>query len=94
MKQDEPVLNFKGKIITEKGFNEAFGLTLKRLRGKYDYKPLSANQETGLDRKFLYDLEDGSKGASLFTLFRIASGTEATPTDIVHELENILEEVL
>jgi len=92
MKQDEPVLNFKGRSITEGQFNEAFGLTLKRLRGKYDYRPLTANQETGLDRKFLYDLEGGAKGASLFTLFRLASGTEATAADIVRELECILEE--
>lgn len=89
-KLDEPGLVIGATIIGEATFNRCFGRVLARLRGTDDFSPTRTAQHTGLDRAFLYAVEKGEKGVSLFTLFRIASAAKATAPQIAELLEQEL----
>jgi len=92
-KPDELLLLHAGTHISEDSFNQAFGRILSKLRGSDDFNPTRTNQYAGLDRSFLYAIERGEKGVSLFTLFRIASASKLTASEIVRHLELALEEI-
>lgn len=74
----------------EAAFNARFGRVLAKLRGTDDFSPTRTSQQTGLDRAFLYAVERGEKGISLFSLFRIASASKLSPSEIVRKLEREL----
>jgi len=63
---------------------------LAKLRGSDDFNPTRTAQHSGVDRSFLYAVERGEKGVSLFTLFRIASASKLSATDMVRRLEQEL----
>ncbi|HNY42962.1 MAG TPA: hypothetical protein PKJ41_21335 [Bryobacteraceae bacterium] len=89
-KLDEPGLAVGTTLVGEDTFNRCFGRVLARLRGTDDFNPTRTAQHTGLDRAFLYAVEKGEKGVSLFTLFRIASASKVAPSQIVDLLEQEL----
>lgn len=91
-KIDERLLFHAGNHYSEKEFNLLFGRVLSSLRGSDDFNPTRTAQHAGLDRAFLYAIEQGEKGASLFTLFRIASASKTTASEIVARLESVLVE--
>ena len=75
-KIDERLLWHGGTHIDEAAFNRVFGRVLAKLRGSDDFNPTRTAQHSGLDRAFLYAIERGEKGISLFTLFRLASASK------------------
>jgi CubicO group peptidase (beta-lactamase class C family) len=87
---DERLLWHEGEPVEESKFNRAFGRVLAQLRGSDDFNPTRTAQHSGVDRAFLYALEKGEKGVSLFTLFRIASASKQSASSIVHLLEQEL----
>ena len=89
-KQDERLLRLGRAHIDEATFDLIFGRVLARLRGSDDFNPTRTAQHSGVDRSFLYAVERGEKGVSLFTLFRIASASKITATEIVRRLEQEL----
>lgn len=89
-KQDERLLWLGHAHIDEAAFNRVFGRVLAKLRGTDDFNPTRTAQHSGLDRAFLYAVERGEKGISLFTLFRIASASKLSATDILHRMEQEL----
>lgn len=89
-KLDERLLWQGGAHIDEATFNRVFGRVLAKLRGSDDFNPTRTAQHSGLDRAFLYAIERGEKGVSLFTLFRLASASKQTAAEIVHLLEQEL----
>ena len=86
-KIDEPLLRIGTHAISETTFNRLVGRVLARMRGTDDFNPTRTAQHTGIDRAFLYSIEKGEKGVSLFTLFRIASASKLTPARIVQLLD-------
>ena len=89
-KQDERLLWLGSTYIDEATLNKSFGRVLAKLRGSDDFNPTRTAQHSGLDRAFLYAIERGEKGISLFTLFRIASASKISAADIVRKLEQEL----
>src|SRR5690606_24425455 len=89
-KNDERLLWLGGAHIDEATLNRVFGRVLAKLRGSDDFNPTRTAQHSGLDRAFLYAIERGEKGISLFTLFRIASASKLSAADIVRRLEQEL----
>lgn len=89
-KQDERLLWLGRAHIDETTFDRVFGRVLAGLRGSDDFNPTRTAQHTGVDRSFLYAVERGEKGVSLFTLFRIASASKLSAADIVRRLEQEL----
>ncbi|HLP25999.1 MAG TPA: hypothetical protein VK477_09995 [Acidobacteriota bacterium] len=87
---DDRLLWHEGVPVEERAFNRAFGRVLAQLRGSDDFNPTRTAQHSGVDRAFLYALEKGEKGVSLFTLFRIASASKQSASAIVHLLEREL----
>lgn len=87
---DERLLWLGGAAIDEATLNRTFGRVLAKLRGSDDFNPTRTSQHSGLDRAFLYAVERGEKGISLFTLFRIASASKLSASDIVRRLEQEL----
>lgn len=87
---DERLLWYEGEPLDESAFNHAFGRVLAQLRGSDDFNPTRTAQHSGVDRAFLYAVEKGEKGVSLFTLFRIASASKQSASAIVHLLEQEL----
>lgn len=84
---DERLLWHAGEHTTEPEFNRAVGRALAKLRGSDDFSPNRTAQHTGLDRSFLYAVERGEKGISLFSLFRIASAAKVTAAEIVERVD-------
>jgi len=91
-KPDERLLLHAGSHFNEADFNRVFGQLLSTLRGSDDFNPTRTTQHSGLDRAFLYAIERGEKGISLFTLFRIASASKLSAAEIVARLEASLKE--
>jgi len=91
-KLDERLLLHAGTHFSESDFNRVFGQLLSTLRGSDDFNPTRTTQHSGLDRAFLYAIERGEKGVSLFTLFRIASASKLSAAQIVARLEESLKE--
>ncbi len=89
-KFDERLLWHGGAHIDEAAFNRVFGRVLGKLRGSDDFNPTRTAQHSGLDRAFLYAIERGEKGISLFTLFRLASASKQSAAEIVRLLEQEL----
>jgi hypothetical protein len=89
-KHDERLLWLGDAHIDEATLNKIFGRVLAKLRGTDDFNPTRTAQHSGLDRAFLYAVERGEKGISLFTLFRIASASKLSASDIVRRLEQEL----
>ncbi|GEM_PF-4159538 len=89
-KLDERLLWHDGTPIDEATFNRVFGRVLAKLRGSDDFNPTRTAQHSGLDRAFLYAVERGEKGVSLFSLFRIASASKLSAADLVRLLEEEL----
>lgn len=89
-KQDERLLWLGRAHIDEDTFDRVFGRVLAKLRGSDDFSPTRTAQHSGLDRSFLYAVERGEKGISLFTLFRIASASKLSAADLVRLLEQEL----
>ncbi|MBL9217493.1 MAG: helix-turn-helix transcriptional regulator [Opitutaceae bacterium] len=89
-KHDERLLWLGDTHIDEATLNRVFGRVLARLRGSDDFSPTRTAQHSGLDRAFLYAVERGEKGISLFTLFRIASASKLSASDIIRRLEQEL----
>ncbi|MBI3885857.1 MAG: hypothetical protein HY302_09050 [Opitutae bacterium] len=89
-KLDERLLWHGDAHIDEATFNRIFGRVLAKLRGSDDFNPTRTAQHSGLDRAFLYAIERGEKGVSLFTLFRIASASKQSPAEIVRLLDREL----
>jgi len=87
---EEILLWHDGSPINESAFNRVFGRVLARLRGSDDFNPTRTAQHSGLDRSFLYAVERGTKGVSLFTLFRLASASKLSAAAIVSLLEEEL----
>lgn len=92
-KLDERLLLHCGNHFTEEEFNRHFGRVLSSLRGSDDFSPTRTAQHAGVDRAFLYAVEKGEKGISLFTLFRIASVSKVSASEIVARLDASLGEV-
>ncbi len=89
-KQDERLLWLGRAHIDETTFDRVFGRVLAKLRGSDEFNPTRTAQHAGIDRSFLYAIERGEKGVSLFTLFRIASASKLSATDMVRLLEQEL----
>jgi hypothetical protein len=89
---DERLLLYAGCHFSESAFNQAFGKILGTLRGSDDFNPTRTNQYAGVDRAFLYAIEKGEKGISLFTLFRIASASKMPASEMIARLEMALSE--
>ena len=89
-KQDERLLWLGSAHLDESAFNRVFGRVLAKLRGSDDFNPTRTAQHSGVDRAFLYAVERGEKGISLFTLFRIASASKLAPSDIIRRFEQEL----
>ena len=89
-KQDERLLWLGRAHIDEATFDRVFGRVLAKLRGSDDFNPTRTAQHAGIDRSFLYAIERGEKGVSLFTLFRIASASKISASDMVRLLEEEL----
>ncbi len=87
---DERLLWHGGAHVDEATFNRIFGRVLAKLRGSDDFNPTRTAQHSGLDRAFLYAIERGDKGISLFTLFRIASASKLTAAEIIRLFEQEL----
>jgi transcriptional regulator with XRE-family HTH domain len=86
-KKDERLLWFGDAHLDEATFNRVFGRVLAKLRGSDDFNPTRTAQHSGVDRAFLYAVERGEKGISLFTLFRIASASKLAPAEIIRRFE-------
>jgi hypothetical protein len=91
-KLDERLLLYGGTHFSEADFNRIFGQLLSTLRGSDDFNPTRITQHSGLDRAFLYAVEKGEKGISLFSLFRIASASKLTASEMIGRLEHLLDE--
>ena len=89
-KKDERLLSLGDAYVDEVTFNRVFGRVLAKLRGSDDFNPTRTAQHSGVDRAFLYAVEKGEKGISLFTLFRIASASKLSPAEIIRKLEQDL----
>jgi hypothetical protein len=89
-KLDERILVMGSHAIDEPTFNRIFGRVLSKIRGTDDFNPTRTAQHAGIDRAFLYEVEKGKKGVSLFTLFRVASASKLSPSQIVQLLEQEL----
>ena len=89
-KQEERLLWLGSAHFDEATLNRVFGRVLAKLRGSDDFNPTRTAQHSGLDRAFLYAVERGEKGISLFTLFRIASASKLSAADIIRRLEQEL----
>ena len=86
-KIDERLLNYADNHFSEAEFNRIVGRLLSTLRGSDDFNPTRTTQYAGIDRAFLYAIERGEKGISLFTLFRIASASKLPASEMVARLE-------
>ena len=89
-KKDERLLWTGDAHVDEATFNRVFGRVLAKLRGSNDFNPTRTAQQSGVDRAFLYAVEKGEKGISLFTLFRIASASKLSPAEIIRKFEHEL----
>ena len=89
-KKDERLLWTGDAHVDEATFNRVFGRVLVKLRGSNDFNPTRTAQQSGVDRAFLYAVEKGEKGISLFTLFRIASASKLSPAEIIRKFEQEL----
>jgi hypothetical protein len=89
-KQDERLLWLGDAHVDEATFNRVFGRVLAKLRGSDDFNPTRTAQHSGVDRAFLYAVERGEKGISLFTLFRIASASKLSSAEIIRRFEQEL----
>ena len=89
-KTDERLLWLGDAHLDEATFNRVFGRVLAKLRGSDDFNPTRTAQHSGVDRAFLYAVEKGEKGISLFTLFRIASASKLSAAEIIRKFEQEL----
>ena len=89
-KINDRLLIYKSHGIDVATFNKLFGRVLGKMRGTDDFDLTRTSQNVGLDRAFLYAVEKGEKGVSLFTLFRLASNSKLSASEIVGLLEKEL----
>lgn len=67
--------------------DQAFGRVLRRLRTEAGLSQEALGLASGNGRTFVSQLERGERGASLKTLFRLASVLGKTPSQMVKLLE-------
>lgn len=69
------------------GIEEAFGSVLIRLRSQSSWTQERLSFESGIDRSFLSELENGHKAPSLATVFRVAAAIGVSASDLVRMVE-------
>jgi transcriptional regulator with XRE-family HTH domain len=68
----------------------AFGIVLRRLRGKHGDSQDSFAHRTGYHRNYIGQLERGEKSPSLSALFTLARSCEMQPSEILKMMEKLL----
>ena len=66
---------------------QAFGHTLRRLRTERHLSQETLSFESGIDRSYLSELENGHKAPSLATVFRLADALDMSPSSFISEIE-------
>ena len=69
---------------------EAFGLTLRKIRLKRGLSQQALADKSGYHRTYIGFLEGGHKSPSLRTLFNIAATLQVQPSMIVASVERLL----
>lgn len=64
---------------------EAFGIQVKLLRRNNGMTQEELAQQSGLAIRFLQDIEAGNKLASIKTTFKIASGLNVSPAELLKD---------
>lgn len=74
----------------ERVIDLAFGAVVRELREERGDSQERIGLETGAGRTFIGQLERGTKGASLKTLFRLADYFDMAPSEVVMRVEREL----
>ena len=69
---------------------EAFGLTLRRIRRKRGLSQQGLADKSGYHRTYIGLLEGGQKRPSLRTIFNIAATLQVKPSEILKEVERLV----
>jgi len=69
---------------------EAFGAVIRRLRKERNYSQEQLSLASFLDRTFISHIEGGKQQPSLVSLFALASALDVMPSDIISEVEIVL----
>lgn len=69
---------------------QAFGLTLRRIRSKQGLSQQVLADKSGYHRTYIGLLERGQKSPSLRTLFNIAATLQVPPSDMLASVERIV----
>jgi transcriptional regulator with XRE-family HTH domain len=70
---------------------QAFGLTLRRIRLKRGLSQQGLADKSGYHRTYIGLLEGGQKSPSLRTIFNIATTLQVKPSEIVKGVERLVE---
>lgn len=62
---------------------KAFGATLVQLRKQAGKNRMDISRESGLDYRFMQDLESGKKQPSLTTILLLAAALEVSPDKLI-----------
>jgi transcriptional regulator with XRE-family HTH domain len=79
--------NFEEIYLT---IEEAFGLTLQKLRKARKISQEELGLESGYHRTYISQLERGQKSPSLKAIFKLATALKAVPSEIVLTVEKTL----
>lgn len=69
---------------------EAFGAVIRRLRRERNLSQEQLSQASFLDRTFISHIEGGKQQPSMVSLFALAAALNVLPSDIISEVEIIL----
>lgn len=70
---------------------QGFGLTLRRIRLKQGLSQQRLADKSGYHRTYIGMLEGGQKSPSLRTIFDIATTLNVKPSEIVKQVERLVE---
>lgn len=70
---------------------EAFGIVLKEYRNKMSISQEKLAFNSALDRTYISLLERGKRNPTLAIIFKIAEGLKIKPSELIYEVERLVE---
>lgn len=73
--------------------SEAFGVILKKHRNNLNISQEQLADKCDLDRTFISLLERGKRNPTIETLFKVSIALETLPSEVIKEIEQLLNNI-
>lgn len=87
---NDKALAYAGTMVSEQKFDKCVVRAIRTLRASGEFSPRRTAAASGLDDSYLRRVQKGTKRVGLYTLFKIASASSRTASQIVELIEDEL----